>query len=373
MPILFRLSLLSIFLLTGCASSTTTSSSDSGFPLPAWATGHSSVNNAATNNSSQHVVLLVPLQGNLAPAGQAVKAGFMAANQGSNTQVDVVDTSQYPSINSAYAVAEQKKPDIIVGPLSKADVAQLQQQNLSVPTIALNYTDENSALPNNLYEFALSPLDEARQIADRASQDNHHAALIIYPNGAWGKTVAGALQSEWQQQNGTVVGSTMLSGNDSDFNTQIRNLLQANGTTQSHRQDMDVIFLVASPEQARVIEPLLKYYFVSDVPIYATSMVYSGISQPALNNDLNGIKFCDMPWLLNNNSNQLTQTYNGTQLRLYAFGMDAYQLTQQLNKIGTTPNAGISGATGELYLDQQRVHRQLQWAQFQNGQAVRIS
>ncbi len=372
MPILFRLSLLWIFLLTGCASSNVTSTSDSGFPFPAWPTSHSSANNTVTNNSAQHIVLLLPLQGNLAPAGQAVKAGFLASNQGKNTQIDVVDTSQYPSINSAYAVAEQKKPDMIVGPLSKADVAQLQQQNITVPTIALNYTDENSALPNNLYEFGLSPLDEARQIADRAAQDNHHAALVIYPNGSWGKTVSSALQSEWQQQNGTVVGSTMLSSNDSDFNNQIRNLLQADGNKQTHRQDMDVIFLIASPEQARVIEPLLKYYFVSDVPIYATSMVYNGLSQPSLNNDLNGIKFCDMPWLLNNNG-QSTQNYNGTQLRLYAFGMDAYQLTQQLNKLGTTANDGVPGATGQLYVNDQRIHRQLQWAQFQNGQAVKIS
>lgn len=370
MRILIRLSLLWIVFLTGCASNNT---------MAPTSTGLSSGNNttetstSSGNNSGQHIVLLVPLQGNLAPAGQAVKAGFMASNQNNQAQIDIVDTSQYSSINAAYSVALQKNPDMIVGPLSKADVAQLQQQNLSVPTIALNYTDETSALPNNLYEFGLSPLDEARQVADKAAQDNHHAALIIYPAGDWGRTVASALQAQWQQQNGSIVGTTVLSNNNGDLDAQIRSLLQANGTAQTHRQDMDVIFLIASPAQARVIKPLLKYYFAGDVPVYATSMVYGGASQPALNDDLDGIEFCEMPWLLNNNGSQSRQSYGGTQMRLYAFGMDAFSLTQQLSKIGTSPGQGISGATGQLYVDQQRIHRQLQWAQFRNGQAVQIS
>jgi outer membrane PBP1 activator LpoA protein len=59
--------------------------------------------------------------------------------------------------------------------------------------------------------------------------------------------------------------------------------------------------------------------------------------------------------------------------RLYAFGGDAYRLSQQLAQLGDTPSAGIPGATGELYLSQQRVHRQLAWAQFRDGVAVPIN
>jgi outer membrane PBP1 activator LpoA protein len=354
------------------------SSTDSNQSFP-FSDSNNSSNISLTNNSGQPVVLLLPLQGNLASAGQAVKAGFLAANQNNNIPVQTIDTSQYPSINAAYAVAQQKNPSFIVGPLSKSDVQQLQQQNLSVPTLALNYADETSQLPSNLYEFGLSPLDEARQTADRAAQDNHRAALVIYPNSNWGKSVANALEAEWQQQNGTIVDSTALSSNDSDLNNEISTLLQADPKHQAHRQDMDVIFLIASPSQARVIKPLFKYYFAGDVPVYSTSMIYAGGSQPALNNDLNGIKFCDMPWLIDNSSsiaqqrNQVAQSYNATQLRLYAFGMDAYLLTQELNKLGSSPSQGISGATGQLYVNQQRIHRQLQWAQFQNGQATEIS
>ena len=176
-----------------------------------------------------------------------------------------------------------------------------------------------------------------------------------------------------------MVGTAVLSSNNGDLNNQIKTLLQANGDNQTHRQDMDVIFLIASPTQARVIKPLFKYYFAGDVPIYATSMIYGGDAQPALNDDLDGIKFCDMPWLIDNSGswaqqrNQVAQTYSNTQLRLYAFGMDAFRITQQLSKLGSSPSQGISGATGQLYVDQQRIHRQLQWAQFQNGQAVQIS
>lgn len=370
MPTLIRLSLMWILLLTGCTSANL--GSGQSFPLS------DNQNSSATNNG-QPVVLLLPLQGSMASAGQAVKAGFLAENQNNNAQVVTIDTTQYPSINSAYAVAQQKNPSMIVGPLSKADVMQLQQLNISVPTLALNYADETSALPSNLYEFSLSPLDEARQTADRAAQDNHHAALVIYPSGDWGKTVANALETEWQQQNGTIVGTTVLSSNDGDLSNQISTLLQADTKNQTHRQDMDVIFLIASPAQARLVKPLFKYYFAGDVPVYATSMIYGGNQQPALNDDLDGIKFCDMPWLIDNSGslaqqrNQVVQSFSPTQLRLYAFGMDAYLLSQQLNKLGSSPSQGVSGATGLLYVDQQRIHRQLQWAQFQNGQAVQIN
>ena len=163
MKILIRLTLIWILFLTGCTSYNSMSSSDSGLSFPSWLDHPSASNTSLPNNAGQHVVLLLPLQGNLAPAGLAVKAGFIAANQNNNVQIDTVDTSQYPSINAAYSAAQQKNPSIIVGPLSKADVAQLQQQNLSVPTLALNYADETSALPSNLYEFGLSPTQMKRE------------------------------------------------------------------------------------------------------------------------------------------------------------------------------------------------------------------
>src|SRR5205823_5983563 len=70
-------------------------------------------------------------------------------------------------------------------------------------------------------------------------------------------------------------------------------------SAQKRRQDADMIFMIAPPEYARQIKPLLNYYYAGNLPIYATSHVYQGIPNAALDNDLNGIQFCDMPWTIN--------------------------------------------------------------------------
>ena len=59
------------------------------------------------------------------------------------------------------------------------------------------------------------------------------------------------------------------------------------------RQDINVILLAASPTQARQIRPALKFYFAGNIPVYATSNIYSGIEKPQLDKDLDGIIFGD--------------------------------------------------------------------------------
>jgi uncharacterized protein len=56
---------------------------------------------------------------------------------------------------------------------------------------------------------------------------------------------------------------------------------------------------------------------------------------------------------------------------LYAFGFDAYRLVPGLrsNALGTANE--IAGVTGKLHLDQQnRIRRDLDWAQIKNGQPI---
>ena len=56
----------------------------------------------------------------------------------------------------------------------------------------------------NLFQFGLSPEDEAKQIAQRAWFDGHNKAAMIYPEGNWGKRVAAAFKQHWEQLGGRV-------------------------------------------------------------------------------------------------------------------------------------------------------------------------
>lgn len=382
----YRLLLLGILVFSGCDAFQSTPGNNV-FTFPNWSGNQSQSPNydQTTANpplkKAQHIVLILPLQGNMGSAGSTIRDGFMYAYHQAgqqNIQVDVIDTSQSGSILSAYNSAVQKGADFIVGPLTKNDVAQLENIKLSVPTLALNYTSTNGSLPPNLYEFGLSPMDEAAQVADRAAQDQHHAALLIAPNSTWGHSVANSLIQEWQQKSGRIVGTLWLTNNNSDLSNQIQKLLKANNKDNSHRQDMDAIFLIASPVQAGVIKPLLKYYYVGDMPVYATSMVNTGVNVTGAADDLDGIMFTDIPFILDRNGGWVAQRdqisgLSGDSLRLYALGIDAYRLSQGMNEIGPTQVSSIPGATGNLTLSDQRVHRELEWAQFKNGTAVGAS
>src|SRR5207249_3462687 len=138
----------------------------------------------------------------------------------------------------------------------------------------------------------LSPTDEAKQIADKASKAGYLKALMITPAGRWGQNIANTLQKRFQNDGGVVVGN-MAADTGDNLNMQLRTLLEVQGDTQ--RQDFDVIFLVVQPMLARKIKPLLNYYHIENTPVYSTSLIYSGLLSPEKDQDLNGVEFCDMP------------------------------------------------------------------------------
>jgi outer membrane PBP1 activator LpoA protein len=130
--------------------------------------------------------------------------------------------------------------------------------------------------------------------------------------------------------------------------------------------------LIAYPSIARQIMPLLRYYFASDVPIYATSSVYSGIENTAKDRDLNGVIFCDMPWVF---KHQLGQQHHWAEQlnsynRLYALGMDSFVLSTQLNQLLLFPAIGMNDQSGVIYLTKsQKLSRILAFGQFRQGVA----
>ena len=43
----------------------------------------------------------------------------------------------------------------------------------------------------------------------------------------------------------------------------------------------------------------MAFQYAGDLPVYATSHLYTGTNNPTQDQDLNGIRFCETPWLLN--------------------------------------------------------------------------
>jgi len=340
----------------------------------------------------RQIALLLPLSGPLSGPGQAVQDGFMSAfrAQGdvSETNLRLYDTHKV-SASKAYHQAIQDGADYVIGPLSKKNVAKVAGLTHPVPTILLNYVDTRT--DDNAYQFGLSPPNEARQVAVRARQAGLSRALLIAPQGAWGDEVLGAFGGEFERHRGHVVDVLRFDPDaPQNLNADIRGLLQAVPDEERkkqlkalakdpdldvgplRREDFDMVFLLSYPSNARQIMPLLRYYYAGKVPVYATSSVYSGSQNTMADRDLDGITFCDMPWVFKNpgaKSHAWPEGFN-SYTRLYALGIDSYNLSHDLNALLLFPALGTENQTGALYLSSEHIiSRILPFGVFQSGMA----
>ncbi len=339
----------------------------------------------------RQVALLLPLSGPFSGPGHAVKDGFLAAQKQKQQHLDVrlYDTAS-ASAAKLYDKSIEDGADYVIGPLTKNDVAEVARLQHPVPTLLLN--ELNIALSDNAYYFGLSPSGEARQVAAKARENGNTRALIIAPSTDWGKDVSGSFAEQWQRNGGAVVDSLYYQSHEdmaqalgnflhiSQSQNREKELKQLLGkkmqTRLRRRQDFDMIFLLAYPKKARQIMPLLKYYYAGDVPVYATSSVYAGDVDTIKNRDLDGIIFCDMPWVFKHQvagSSAWPEQLNSYN-RLYAMGMDSYLLSTQLNQLKLFPAMGASDNSGILFMNSpQEIARLLEWGKFKQGLAVPVS
>ena len=349
-------------------------------------------NNATLNQllnltPPKHIALLLPLRGTFGSSGQMVRDGFLNAYYTNLPKIgkqgiSFYDTTQTEDMRSLYQQAIAEGADFIIGPLIKNNVQQLSGSGpFSFPTLALNYTDiRYGSLPANFYEFGLLPEDEATQIADRAREAGLSHAIVIAPQTPLGTRIATAFSTRFQRNGGNIQEAWYYTPH-ANFNQEIARLLKINLDAdkqlmkednnkdvleKQRRQDFDVIFLFSQPKEARVIVPLLRYYYANNIPIYATSAVYSGRPNPAKDVDLNGVIVCDIP---QNMQTLQKKNNNETQPdRLYAVGQDAYLLTETLPQLIQLPSFPLYGKTGALTLaSTHQIHRRLPCVKIENG------
>jgi len=345
----------------------------------------------------QKVALLLPLSGRIAEPARAVKDGFLAAYYADQAHKDNTSVRIYSvdndNVESVYQQAVKDGAEFIVGPLNKDAVKKIAAlPELPVTTLALNTIDIEED-NNQLYQFALLPEDEARQVAERVWLDGHSKGIMIYPDTNWGRRVLSAFRQHWTQLGGKLVAEQSYSLSSRDFSSPVKQMLNVDSSKNRHRnlrrmlggkldfiarrrQDIDFIFVAAYPQQARQIRPQLKFFNAGRLPVYATSHVYSGSNQPKRDRDMNGIIFGDMPWTLlqskdkqlHKNIENLWQKRSRKLSRLYAFGIDAYNIIPHLPRLRQYPFERFAGRTGSLRIDaKQQLHRQLRWAQFRSG------
>lgn len=361
---------------------------------------------ASYHISPNKIALLLPMTGRYSQVAEAIYAGITTAREFGGTlnpapELVLYDTGDDPTAAvSYYQRAVSESVDFVIGPLQKNAVTTLVKQKLiSVPTLTLNYSDDFHIENKNLYQFGLLPEDEARQVAERASIDNFQTALVLVPESEWGTRILEEFTSRFTELGGVVLQVERYYTNEPDHSIAIKNLLQLSQSEQRRsrvqsiigqniefeprrRQDGDFIFMAATPAQARLIRPQLSYHFANDLPVYSTSHIFSGNENLAADQDINGITYCDIPWLLSNettiqllkDSLDLQESSSPSRLpRFAALGIDAYQIIPHLQRLAAYEYDSYHGVTGRLSINKnQRIYRELLWARFKNGRPQTI-
>jgi len=343
------------------------------------------------------VALMLPLSGRLASAGKAVRDGYLAsyyaarAGGGARHTVLILDTDTYDSALSAYDDAVARGANLVVGPLSKQSVAELEARvDRPVPVLALNRLDR--ALPmagSAVVQLSLAPEDEASRIAELAFGQGARSALILRPAGNWGDKVESALRNRWSSLGGAIASSANYTGRE-DYSPSIQSALDLLASekrgrdvrsmlatniefTARRRQDVDVVFLLSrSGAEARSIKPLLAFHYAGGLPVYALSTIYSGIPDER-DRDLDGINLVETPWLLGASPGLRVaiaagDTGSDAYTRLNALGADAFLLQTRFNQLQAGPDVLLRGNTGLLSMDPQlRIRRELSLATFDGG------
>lgn len=345
----------------------------------------------------QKIALLLPQQGKLAEAGEAVRDGFFSAyyqalaNGRSAPEVRQYDSSS--DVISAYQQAVADGAELVIGPIDKEKVTELSlMPSLQVPVLSLNYPDSAPAQPlAGFYQFGLAVEDEARQVARQAYVEGHRQAMVIIPTQEWSERSARAFQEEWEQLGGIVVNRTQFQ-TGANYSRLVKDAMQIEQSqirarelqtllgielqsSPRSRSDVDMIFLIADPVQGRQIKPTFSFHYAGNIPVYSTSQIYSGEENSKADRDLNGIRFNSMPWIFDNNNPEKQAIARHTKSaavygRLHALGADAFRLYARLPQLAQVPQMRIYGATGSLRMQADgRIEREQTWARFRNGVA----
>ncbi|RPH96910.1 MAG: penicillin-binding protein activator [Lysobacterales bacterium] len=365
----------------------------------------------------RRTAVLLPASGGFRTAGDALRDGLISAylaQPGGGELLFFPTGDDNQSAISAYFNALDAGADRIVGPLRKESVeALLTLAGLATPVLALNELPQDFTPPpglaGQLHGLSLSQEAEVAAVARHAAASGYQRAIVLAPESAWGERMAAVFEDEFLQGDRQVVAASRYPEEENDHSALLERALRLDESKQRGQQlentlqiplefvpvrrgDVDVIFMAASATQAKQIRPQLRFLDAGDVPVYATGRIYSGEPDPALNQDLDGVRFPITPWALEHAKRKsipdLDSLRSGAMASLFALGQDAWNLLPWLELMRKDPDFAFPGASGTYSIDRGRsgrvgidrggsdgggLRREPAWAVFSGGLPVPLA
>ncbi len=327
-------------------------------------------------NASLRIAVLLPLDGEMVSAGEAIRNGFVAAqieDGQSEDEILLFDTSG--GIETAIDAAIEAEIDVIVGPLLKEDVSAVAARDLDVPVVALNQINESH---DNIIQLALASEDDARVIARAVRERGYERVVLIAIPQAWSQRAFLALQEalgetvvetvtidssrnvteltaglfdidEGQERHSVITG---LVGSDVEY-TAIR------------RQDVDAVIALVGSVRLVGLLPALSFHAATDLPLLLPSNVLRATPNSRA---VESMQVAVPTWQLFPNRlerESIRRVASTIQSPLVALGIDAYRVAKRIDAFRA--NEPIIGSTGVLRFAEGAVERDLHWAEYERG------
>jgi outer membrane PBP1 activator LpoA protein len=311
-----------------------------------------------------------------------------------NNNKSALDTEKTPVIQPASYLGSIDSDAAIEGYLQQSN------NNKAISTLLLNIP-ATASLTEQHTVLSMRPEDEAHQAAATLSRQNFKHPIVLSQNNAVSKRIAQAFVKQWHRITGDTI-EVVYYGNGTQMQENItaslavdqskarissleRRLNQSIKTQARNRRDIDMIYLVGTPEQTRLVKPYIEVNispFSDVIPVFASSRSHSTRSDYSSNNDLRGLTFTEIPWLLANNkdnelvslSQQLWPKRSDGLSRLFAMGYDSYQLINKISLMQQAPYIHHWGQTGVLKLDKNSIlTRSFLWGTYKRNKVVTIA
>lgn len=322
----------------------------------------------------RRMAVLLPLSGDLAAAGHAVRDGLLAGYYGESRARPVIafhdtkGTAEGAKAARDRAVADGA--DLLVGPLGRDEVAALAASPIDTADwLALNRTPLATAGGGS---FALAPEDEGAAVARRLVERGLTRAIAFAESDDSAQRALAGFRERFTAEGGQVLAVAPLDAFGG-------NAAAGLATLAVHATNAQALFVAARAPALRILMPQREDAGLAALPVLATSLVQSG-GDPRLDRELDGLQYPELPWLLGDlvgpgdaeSLGRRLPSARGSAARLFAFGFDAWTVATYLDAL--RGGAQLRGATGELGIDAAGiVERVPAWAEYRGGVTRRAS
>lgn len=295
--------------------------------------------------------------------------------------LQVVEVDDQPlRVQEALLRARERGAQVVLGPLTRTQVAAAAQTRVQLPMVMLNHAEQDGgALPTVLalgltieQEVRVLVRGSLRQLVP-AANPTLGAAPRLTP-----RVVIVAGDTPLARRATAALGDTLRDAGERytvlSFSPKFDALLALG--ERITKEQPEAIYLALDAREAAIARPRLP----RDVLIFGTSQVNLGGAEGALlAPDLEGIVFVDAPWLLEPDHPAVmvyakpAQPLSAELQRLYALGIDGYRIA--LAWAGGHSQFTLDGVTGWLQVDRAlsaRVERWPSFAVFRGGGIEKI-